>query len=354
MKRILVMGAAGPAGINFIESLGLADEQMYVIGADANRFHIEWLNTGRVVLSPLAGDSGYDEFLLSLVEREGIEFAHAQPDIEVRALSCLRSELRRLGCSVFLPEERTLDVCQDKLKSAVIWSESGMPSAGYLAIDSEQDLHEAADRLGLPFWLRATVGDSSRGSTPVESIDTARHWLDYWKAREVSWKWIAQEYLPGRNIAFQSLWREGELIVSQARERIEYIYPRLAPSGVTNTPVVAKTIHDEAVNRAASMAVRSIDAKANGVYCVDLKESAGSEIIPTEINAGRFFTTSMFFSMAGCNMPYQYVKMGFGEEPDRMPEYNAVEPDLYWIRHIDCPAVLVKETDLRWRRLTVE
>ena len=41
------------------------------------------------------------------------------------------------------------------------------------------------------------------------------------------WKFIAQEYLPGKNVAVHTLWKKGELIVAQARERLEYIYPYL-------------------------------------------------------------------------------------------------------------------------------
>jgi hypothetical protein len=41
MKRMLVTGAGGPAGINFISSLRMTDEELYIVGSDINTWHLE-------------------------------------------------------------------------------------------------------------------------------------------------------------------------------------------------------------------------------------------------------------------------------------------------------------------------
>jgi len=166
----------------------------------------------------------------------------------------------------------------------------------------------------------------------------------------MNWEFIAQAQLPGRNIGFHSLWKDGELVTSMARERIEYIYPSLAPSGVTGTPAVQKTIHDETVNDIGTKAVLSIDSNFNGIACVDMKENKEGTPCVTEINAGRMFTTSFFFSYASkmlrkdyyANIPYLYVKLAFKEKIPNIPKYNILPENVYWIRHIDAPAKLVK------------
>ncbi|MFV2041202.1 MAG: hypothetical protein ACC644_04340, partial [Candidatus Hydrothermarchaeales archaeon] len=66
----------------------------------------------------------------------------------------------------------------------------------------------------------------------------------------------------------------------------------------------------------------------------------------TEINAGRFFTTSNFFSEAGVNMPYMYVKLAFGESFEPGPKYNPIPEELYWIRLMDMGHKLVRGN--RW------
>jgi carbamoyl-phosphate synthase large subunit len=116
---------------------------------------------------------------------------------------------------------------------------------------------------------------------------------------------------------------------------------------VTGTPVLAVTRQSEAVNDLATRAVRAIDPNASGIWSVDLKEDADGVPRPTEVNCGRFFTTSHFFTAAGVNFPHVYVELAFGEEPDPTPQYDALDDGLHWIRHIDCPAVLRREDELR-------
>jgi carbamoyl-phosphate synthase large subunit len=136
-----------------------------------------------------------------------------------------------------------------------------------------------------------------------------------------------------------------------ARERLQYIYPHLAPSGVTGTPAVQKTIHDERVNKIATEAVLSIDPNFNGIACVDLKENKYGVPCVTEINVARMFTTSFFFSYASkilrkdyyANIPYLYIKTAYKEDIPKIPKYNILPENVYWIRHIDAPAKLVKD-----------
>jgi hypothetical protein len=42
-------------------------------------------------------------------------------------------------------------------------------------------------------------------------------------------------------------------------------------------------------------------------------------------------------------MPYLYMKLAFNEDLPDLPKYNVLPKDLYWIRHIDAPARLVKD-----------
>ena len=181
----------------------------------------------------------------------------------------------------------------------------------------------------------------------------ARHWIMYWLTRGVNWKWMVQEYLPGRNIAWQGIFKKGELIVSQTRERLEYIYPYLAPSGITGTPTIARTINGEKVNIMAMKAILAIEDKPNGVYAVDLKGNSEGIIVPTEINAGRFHTTSYFYANAAkslniprANMPEVFLKAAFDDDIPDGPIHDILPPDMFWLRHIDCPTILVKKDEL--------
>lgn len=346
MKRVLVTGAGGPAGVNFEMSLRIAPEKIFMIGVEANEYFIHLACANKTWLIPKATDSNYIDKLNEIIRKEKVEFVHAQPDIEVATISENREKLE---ANVFLPSKKTIRICQDKLESARLWQKNAVPVARLQELRNESDVDKAFEEFGKPIWIRARHGAGGRGSTPAHNRETALSWIRYWKSRNVDWKFIAQEHLPGRNIGFHSIWKDGVLVTSMARERLEYIYPHLAPSGVTGTPSVQRTIHDELVNEIGTKAVLSIDPNFNGIACVDLKENREGGPCVTEINAGRMFTTSFFFSYASkllrqdsfANIPYLYVKLAYNEK-SKIPKYNILPKDIYWIRHLDAPARLVK------------
>ena len=362
MKRILVTGSGGPAGVNFLMSLRISGEKMYIVGTDVSELHLyhakPFLDATYKV--PKCAEESYIDVINEIIEKEKIDLVYAQPDIEVRKIS---DEREKINANIHLPSKRTIIICQDKYLSCLEWMKKGLNVPKTIEIRRnhlEDDIRRAFDELGSPIWIRAKHGAGGRGSTPAHNEETALNWVKYWYSRGVNWEFIAQEYLPGRNIAFQSVFHEGEVVVSQARERLEYIYPHLSPSGITGTPEVSKTIHDDKVNEIATEAVLAIDENATGIFCVDLKEGKNGEIYPTEINAGRFFTTSFFFAYAGkvlnvwyANMPYIYVKLAFGERVENVQKYNILPEGIYWIRHIDCGITLLYEREGIEKHLTL-
>ena len=348
MKRILCTGAGGPAGINFTMSLRAAPENMYLIGTDSNALYLHLTITDNKYLVPRAKDPSYIDKLNEIISKEKIEFLHAQPDVEVEVVSENRE---KLNAPVFLPSKAAVKACQDKLESARVWKKKGVPVARTIEIHKEEDIDRAFAEFGSPIWIRARSGAGGKGSTPADNRETAVSWINYWRGRKVDWEFLAQEHLPGINIAFHSIWKDGELVTSMARERIEYIYSYLAPSGITGTPAIQKTVHNEEVNKIGTDAVLSIDPKFTGIASVDLKGNTAGVPCVTEINPGRMFTTSYFFSYASkilrkdhfANIPYLAVKLGYKETIPEIPKYNCLPADVYWIRHMDAPAHLVKD-----------
>jgi carbamoyl-phosphate synthase large subunit len=298
---------------------------------------------------PRADDPAYLDELNAVVEAEDVEIVHPQPDPEVRLVAARSSEVK---ARTFLPAAETVELCQDKAASAARLDAAGVP----VPRTGHGDVHDAAAdviaRHGKA-WVRATRGAGARASLPVTSVDQAVAWARYWvEARGLAYEdFMVGEFLPGREFAFQSIWRKGQLVTSQARERLEYLYGHVTPSGQTSTPSVAKTIRRDDVNEIAAEAVRAIDPNANGVFCVDLKEDAEGTPRVTEINAGRFFTTSNFLTAAGANMPHLYVRLAYGEQVNGPPPFNAVEEGLYWVRMVDMGYKLVREGEWSAKRL---
>ncbi|MCZ7528823.1 MAG: ATP-grasp domain-containing protein [Acidimicrobiia bacterium] len=289
---------------------------------------------------------------MAAVERWRCDVVHAQPDPDVRALGSIRE---RLPAATFLPPQEALETAADKAAFAARMATASVPvphactfsSLGDVAGMTEELLeeHERA-------WVRARVGAGARASLPVRSGAQAEAWVRWWVDERglAPSDFMASELLPGREFAYQSLWQDGELVAGQARERVEYLYGHLTPSGQTSTPAVARTVRNPAVDEVAQAAVRALDPSPHGVFCVDIKESAGGVPKVTEINAGRFFTTSNFFAAAGLNMPDMAIRAALGEALPRLGS-SPLEPDLYWIRMVDMGYVLVPGHELdAWPR----
>lgn len=342
--RVLVFGAGGPAGVNFTRSCRRAGH--WVLGVDPDPRHFFYIEADHAETCPGHLEDGFTDWLVDTCAKHEIDLLHSQPEQIVMWLGD-RHARDALPAKVWLPDRRTIVLCQDKFETSWRWSKAGLRPSPVIRVEVEDQLAEAGEMFGYPFWLRATRGAGARGSTPVPSHRAGISWLTYWKERGVDWEWIAEEYLPGRDFGWTSIWRNGELIISQGRERIEYIYPFLAPSGRTGTPTIAVTRHDHRVNSVAEESVREIDADATGVFCVDLREDASGTPVPTEINAGRFFTTSDFYAAAGVNFVDIYVRLGMGEEIEGLPRVDAVEENVVWMRHIDCGSRLLGGEILR-------
>jgi hypothetical protein len=346
MKRILITGAGGSAAFNFRDALACDSPEYFVAGTDVKPYHLELIDLDGRYLVPPVSSPEYAGAINAIIAKEEIEFVHPQPDVEVAWYARNR---RLINAPVFLPEPEAVDLCHDKMAFNVRLAERGVAAPKAFPITDEGSLREALKELleiQPKVWLRAIRGAGSRASLPVNSFYQGDAWIDYWRTfRGIDYgDFMASEFLPGPEFAWQSLWYDGELITSQARERIEYIFGNLTPSGQTSSPSIARTVNRDDVNQAGEAAVRAVVDRPHGVFCVDMKEGADGAPKVTEINPGRFFTTSNFFAHAGLNMPAMYVELGVtgtfsGPAPQR---YNPLPDDLYWVRMIDMGFKLVR------------
>lgn len=346
MARVLITGAGGSAAFNFRDALRLDAADHHVVGCDMRPYHLELMELERRYLVPGVTDPRYAEAINTIVEKEEIDLIHPQPDVEV---AWYAANADRVSAKVFLPDLPAVQLCHDKMAFHARLSERGVEVPAAFHITSKDALAHALDQLlqiQPKVWLRAIRGAGSRASLPINSVYQGDAWIDYWRTfRGVDYgDFMASEFLPGPEFAWQSLWYQGELITSQARERLEYIFGNLTPSGQTSSPSVARTVNRADVNAAGEAAVRAVMDVPHGVFCVDMKEGADGRPKVTEINCGRFFTTSNFFPYAGLNMPAMYVELavtGTLSGP-RPPQYDPLPDDLYWVRMIDMGFKLVR------------
>jgi len=352
--RILVTGAGGVGGVNFIKALRLAGEY-FIVGMDYDEFYLQLPEVDVRFKSPRHDMPEFIELVKKMVKKYRVEFIHPQPEAEVEVLAEKREELRDVG--LMIPKLHVVKLARDKWESykAMTNASVNLPETKLYSIEAVSKLLEKYEKV----WIRARKGAGGRLSLPVKSLEEAELWVKLWCTRGLAQPndFIVQEYLPGRDVAWDSLWFRGELIASYSRERLRYIFPHLSPSRITGTPTVSRIIKDPEVNTVARSAVLAIDPKPHGFYCVDLKYNSSGRPAVTEVNVKAHTTLGLWSYVAQrilglpreYNLPYLYIELGLGRDLKERPEKYDIYPEAIMIRHID--ADLLINVNGVWRRV---
>jgi Phosphoribosylaminoimidazole carboxylase (NCAIR synthetase) len=196
-----------------------------------------------------------------------------------------------------LPDHHTVEVCQDKFASFEYWKKAGLTVPETIRVNDENDLKKAFKQFGAPIWIRAIISPGGgKGSFRAPDLAIAKAWIDYCEG----WgNFVAAECLEEGSITWQSIWKDGKLVVAQGRKRLYWEFANRAPSGVTGITGTGVTVSDPVVDDLAQKAIFAIDKKPNGIFSVDFTFDKKGIPNPTEINIGRFFTTHFFFTQAG-------------------------------------------------------
>jgi biotin carboxylase len=298
-RTVIVLGAGGPAGYNVAEAATAAGYR--VIGVDSNADHLPWAwkVCDEIVCHPGIPSIAVDRGILVL----------PQPDALV--LECASRD----DVLTHLPPPGAIRVAQDKGAALAMY---GVPVVPIDADALPDHLALARDALGLPFWLRARRGAGARGALRVDDLRAAYHWVRLHAVLGRDVDWIASPYLPGRDYCWTGLYHDGDLVASFARERLAWLYPHLTLSGRTGTPTIAQTVHRRDVNDAAGLAVRATTSLPHGVFCVDLVEDADGVPVVTEVNAGRWATSSPVYRKFGPNLVDDQIRLAYGMPVSRL------------------------------------
>lgn len=343
-KKVLLLGCAGSAGINFIKSLYL-NNLIEVVGIDINKYYLEMVPTRKkyLIIREKGKEDEYVRKINKIIKEEKIDFVHAQPDTEVKILSDYRDNV---VAKTLLPSKRAIDIFQNKWKTFQILRSHNISVPQTYSLTHENSLKNIfAHRKDL-LWIRSNKGAGGKASLPVKTYAEAVAWVNFWMGRGLRrTDFSVSEFLPGREISTLMIWHDGKLICSAQKERIEWLQSNVSVSGSGTTTAIQKTVHDESVNTLCTRTIKAVEKKPQGVYVVDAKQNKNDIFCVTEVNPGRFFTTSLFYPTAGVNMPYIYVALGLGLPIPKVKQYNSLQENIYWIRIADGGPVMVKRDE---------
>jgi len=347
-KKILVAGAGGAPSEGVINSLLMGQRGYEVIGMGAEPMDLALSSAARKYQAPYADQPGYKSVLLKILEAEKPDLVHFQNDLEIFQASPLRNDIHKTGTKTFMPPHEVIDACVHKYKSYLKFKAAGLKVPNNLMINDEVDLRKAFAELGDEngaIWLRASsIGGGGKGSLPTNDYALAKGWIE----RNQGWgDFIAAEMLTPDTVTWLSIWHEGELVVAQTRKRAGWVHGSRSASGVTGVTKVGQTFSDKLVDEIAMKAVRSVSAAPHGIFGVDMTYDKAGLPNPTEINIARFFTTVLFFTTAGLNLPEIFADIAlYGDFPKIEKKINPLPDGLLWLRGMDVNPRLMTFADI--------
>jgi carbamoyl-phosphate synthase large subunit len=346
MSKILIAGAGGAPSEGVINSLLRGRRQETVIGMGSEPSDLVLSSASRKLYVPYANAPDYKEKFLHILNTEKPDLVHFQNDLEIFHASLFRDDITATGTKLFMPAHDVIDTCVNKYKSYLAFKQAGVPVPHNIMINDEDDLREAFAKLGDAngkIWLRASsIGGGGKGAIPTADYQLAKAWIDHYEG----WgDFIAAQMLTPDTVTWLSIWHEGELVVAQSRERRGWTHGNRSISGVTGVTKVGVTCASDEVTRIALETVKAVSDKPHGIFGVDMAYDKNGVPNPTEINISRFFTTVLFFTEAGLNMPEIFKDIAlYGEFPNLEKKINPLPNGLLWLRGMDvAPRLMTQE-----------
>jgi len=341
--RVVITGAGGGGANNIISTIK-EREKYHLIGFDISPYKIARANVDSRFVVPPASSLDYEEKICEIINKEKPDLIIPTNDPEVEKLSEIRDNLET---ELFFPDHASVTLCLNKWKFHNFAIENGIRVAETYHVKCLDDIEPIFSKFNLELlWCRAIKGAGSKGATKVKDSEQAKWWIKYWnemRGMQIS-DFTISEFLPGKDFACQSTWKDGRLILMKAAERLSYIEAASRPSNMSSSPELAKTVYDTNLFDFCVDVIEKLSGgKAHGNYDIDIKMNSKNEFCVTEINIGRFFMITNLFNLSGeHSMIDTYLKLAIGDNPNISNPFDFSEK--YLIRSLDTlPTVLSPE-----------
>lgn len=347
-RIILITGAGGGGSNNLIRDLRKVNKDIKIIGSNTDKYQVAKSIADATYVLPLATNTEiYIEKLNLLIIKEKIDLIIPNNDREVKTISDNRKDI---NTKIFLPTQSVVNLCQDKWKFYKFLNLHNIPMAKTYTVNKLNDLEDIFKKLSFSDikWVRLKHGSGSKGATKVKSIEQAKFWIEYWHTmRDIPInEFTVSEFLPGRDLAVQSTWKDGKLMLMKIAERLSYYGGDARPSGMSSTPQLAVTLFDKEVLELCKKVAYILQEKPNGNFNFDLKQNKQGAFCLTEVNIGRFCMITPIFDLSGkYSMIETYIKLAFNEQVDIEEAYD-IEEGIYLIRELDTEPLILSKKDV--------
>jgi len=181
-RHVLITGIGGPAGwgaVSYFRNRGFR-----VIGTDIKRMTVP---VESFYIVPTAVSPSFKDILMEIILKARPFLLVPTVTEELPVIATLKDAIETHGCRVFISHPSTIEITNDKLKTAVTMMKYGIPVP--LSFDEYTPKAIILDRVGLPALSKPRYGRGGRGVTI------------YWRREDLlteSRKGIIfQEFIPG-------------------------------------------------------------------------------------------------------------------------------------------------------------
>jgi hypothetical protein len=351
MNTILITGIGGPTPRSIAKTIRRFNPYYTIIGIDSNPKALGFFMPGLVdkyLCSPKATEDTYWPFINELIFNQKIDLAFVQPESEVIEWGKYFEIHGTFPSHVFIPPVKLASVLIDKSKMAEILEGTEYIPKTMRVSQSDPRLSGIATYIKYPCWIRAITGSGALGSLKVENSENLKSWLVV--NREIN-DFTVSEFLPGRHLATQMLYFDGEYIKGASLECVEYVMASIAPSKVTGNTSFGRFINEDRILAFCDDCIRFIcnklHIKAHGVLSFDLKEDLKKNLKVTEVNIRHMAYTGVM-AQAGFDLIQDTItilKDGNAYKIMRQPYFRYDKPYVF-LRDVDTEPVILNSEDV--------
>jgi carbamoyl-phosphate synthase large subunit len=294
---VLVPGADGPAGINTIKSLRLANFAGKIVASDSSPISAGFFMSDESEIIPEADDSLFLDRLMKIILKHNISVLMPSSGYDIYPYSMVKDKLLKMGVVAVVSDSKTLQICRDKLTTyKVLSSKFDLP---FTTIDQNR-IHE------FPVIAKPRYGKGSRDILKISDDKELRYVLSRYDDL------VFQEYLPGTEYTID--------VLSDLKQEPLVAVPRIRLQTKAGISTKGRIVRDQRIENVCKTIAEYL--KVSGPCCIQMKESKEGVLKFVEINP-RLGGGTIFSTLAGVNLPSLIMDIVEGKEID-IPQFSEV------------------------------
>lgn len=347
--NILITGIGGPTPRSIAKTIRKKHPESLIVGVDSDSkalgFYIKGLLDHHYVI-PKADDPKYWEVIHSIVVKHNIDYAFVQPENEILSWGKRKNEGYELPVPALItPIEHAELLINKALMSDLLEGTGFIPQTICITSD-DPDFDSIENKIGYPCWIRASVGSGGLGALKISRKEDLLSWLFIQKNVK---EFTVSSFLPGRHLANQMLYINGELIKNAGLHCAEYVMASIAPSGVTGNTSFGRLINEDRLldfcEEVMDVIAQKTGVAPHGVYSFDLKEDADGALKITEINVRHMAYTGIMSDL-GFDLTSDSMLFLMGKESKIKKGRHFFDKDWIFLRDVDSEPIVMEESKL--------